>query len=263
MRGYIALIRNSLISYFFFRAEFFFRLLGNFLEIFIVFYLWRAIYTNSTGELNGLTFLQTFAYLSVSGTIFTMVSTMVDWEMSLGIIHGEIIMDLYLPMDLHVQTIVRAFGVFLYRVIFAGLPGILFIILAFHVPIVIGVNILFFMISIFFSFLISVNIDFAIGVSAFSFESALGLKIVKDTVILFLSGAVIPIPFFPKAIQPVIMVLPFQSMFYTPVKLLLTRQSIPEALLLLCIQAGWFLLFIILGRLFYRKVLVKLTVSGG
>ena len=123
MRGYIAIIRNSLISYLFFRAEFFFRTLGNLLQIFIVFYLWKAIYANSTGELNGLTFLKTFTYLTVSGSIFVMVGTMVDWEMSLGIIHGEIVMRLYLPLDLHVQTVVRAFGVFLFRVIFSGFPA--------------------------------------------------------------------------------------------------------------------------------------------
>jgi len=263
MRGYIAIIRNSLISYLFFRAEFFFRTLGNLLQIFIVFYLWKAIYANSTGELNGLTFLKTFTYLTVSGSIFVMVGTMVDWEMSLGIIHGEIVMRLYLPLDLHVQTVVRAFGVFLFRVIFSGFPAILFIILVFKVPIVPGLNLAFFAVSVFFSFLISVNIDFAIGVSAFSFESALGLKIIKDSIILFLSGAIVPIPFFPKVIQPVLMILPFQSMYYTPVRLLLDNQSIENSFLLLGIQAGWFILFIIIGRLFYRKLLVKLTISGG
>ncbi|MBN2533428.1 MAG: hypothetical protein JXB88_11070 [Spirochaetales bacterium] len=263
MRGYIAIIRNSLISYLFFRAEFFFRTLGNLLQIFIVFYLWKAIYENSTSELNGLTFLQAFTYLSVSGTIFVMIGTMIDWEISLNIMHGDIVMILYLPLDLHIQTIVRAFGVFIFRVLFSGLPAILFIILVFKVPVAFGINLLFFLVSVFFSFLISANIDFAIGASAFSFESALGLKLIKDSIILFFSGAIVPIPFFPKPVQSVIMILPFQSMYYTPVNLLLNRQSMLNSLLLLCIQAGWIIFFVILGRMFYRKILVKLTISGG
>ncbi|MBN2534932.1 MAG: hypothetical protein JXB88_18770 [Spirochaetales bacterium] len=263
MKKYFAITRNTLIDAIVFRADFFFRTLGNLIYIFVVFYLWKAIYADSPGELNGLTFLQAFTYLAVSGSIFILVETWVDWGLSLSITRGHIVMNLYLPLDLHLMIQFNAFGTFLFRLVSTGLPSILFIVLVFNAPVAIGINLIFFIVSLFFSFLMSVNIDFAVGVSAFSFESILGLKFMKDCIILFLSGAIVPIPFFPKPIQAILLALPFQGMYHTPVNILLGRLSVEDSLLMLCIQMGWIAFFIIIGRLFYRKILKKLTISGG
>jgi ABC-2 type transport system permease protein len=263
MKRYGALIRNTFIASLFFRVDFLFMVLGNLLGVFVVYYLWQAVYAGSGGSLNGLGFLQAFAYVAVSGSIFTMIDTGVDWEMGLGISRGSIIMNLYLPMDLHLLMMFKSLGVFLFRIIFIGVPMLVFIIFVFQVPIPPGLNLIFFAVSLFFSFLLAFNIDFMAGVSAYSFESILGLKIVKDTIILFLSGAVIPLPFFPKGVQSVLMVLPFQAMFYTPVNLLLGGKTAAESLLMLVVQAGWIVFFVTGGRLFHHRIMGKLTVSGG
>ncbi|MBN1697524.1 MAG: hypothetical protein JW881_08430 [Spirochaetales bacterium] len=263
MRRYIALIRNTFIGSLFFRMDFFFRILGSLVGVFVVYYLWRAVYAGSGGSLNGLAFLQAFAYVAVSGSIFSMISTGVDWEMGLGISRGNIVMHLYLPMDLQLLMMFRSLGIFFFRIIFIGAPMLLFIIFMFGVPILPGLNVLFFIFSLFFSFLLAFNIDFMAGVCGYSFESILGLKIVKDTIILFLSGAVVPLPFFPVRVQAVLMVLPFQAMFYTPVTLLLGGMPAGESLVMLLIQAGWIGFFTAAGRLFHRRIMGKLTVSGG
>ncbi len=263
MRGYGSIIRNTFIESFSFRADFIFMVLGNLAGIFVVYYLWRAVYAGSGDDINGLSFVHAFAYVAVSGSIFTMVETWSEWVLAMEISRGDIVMKLYLPLDLHWMTLVESLGIFLFRLIFTGAPFIAFIILAFQIPIPAGLNLLFFAVSLFLSFLISVNIDFITGVSAFSFESVLGLKLIKDSVILFLAGAVIPLPFFPKAVQSVLMVLPFQAMYYTPVNLLLGEKTITESLLMLLVQAGWIVFFMVTGRLFLKKILGKLTVSGG
>jgi ABC-2 type transport system permease protein len=263
MRGYGAIVRNTFIQSLSFRADFIIMVLGNLAGVFVVYYVWRAVYAGDGGDLNGLSFLQAFTYVAVSGAIFTMVETWAEWELGEGISRGDIVMKLYLPFDLHWLIVFEALGIFLFRFIFTGAPFIAFLILAFQIPVPLGINLLFFTVSLLLSFLISINIDFMTGVSAFSFESVLGLKLIKDALILFLAGAVIPLPFFPKAVQSVLMVLPFQAMYYTPVNLLLGDKTIAESLVMLLVQAGWIVFFIAAGRLFHRRVMGKLTVSGG
>ncbi|MBN2353683.1 MAG: ABC-2 family transporter protein [Spirochaetales bacterium] len=263
MRRYAAIVRNMFLESLNFRADFIFMVLGNLVGVFLAYYLWRAVYAGSGGTLHGLGFLQAFAYVAVSGCIFTMIETWAEWDLAMSISRGDIVLRLHLPLDLHLTTLVESLGIFLTRLVFTGVPFLLLIIFAFGVPVAAGINLIFFTVSLFFSFLISFNIDFIVGVTAFSFESVLGLKLIKDAVILFLSGAVIPLAFFPEALRPVLMVLPFQAMYYTPVNLLLGEKSIPESVLMLLIQAGWIAAFMTAGRLFHRKILGKLTVSGG
>ena len=263
MRGYWSIIRRTFLESLSFRTNFIFMILGNVAGILLMYYLWRAVYAGSNGELNGLSFIYAFSYVAVSGSIFTMMETLAEWELAMDISDGDIVMKLYLPLDLHWLTMFESLGVFLFRLIFVGVPFIVFIIFVFQIPIPVGLNLVFFIISLFLSFLISINIDFMTGVSAFSFESVLGLKLVKDTVVLFLAGAVIPLPFFPKAVQSILMFLPFQAMYYTPVNLLLGGKAIAESLLMLLVQAGWIVFFTVIGRLFLKKTLGKLTVSGG
>jgi ABC-type uncharacterized transport system permease subunit len=263
MRRYGALIRNKFLESLFFRMDFLFMILGNLVGVVVVYYLWRAVYAGSGGSLNGLAFLQAFAYVAVSGSIFSMISTGADWEMGLTISRGIIIMRLFLPLDLHVQTLFRSLGVFIFRVIFVGAPVLAFIIFVFGAPVPPGINLFLFPVSLCLSFLLAYNIDFMAGVCAYSFESILGLKIVKDTVILFLSGAVVPLAFFPKDVQTVLMALPFQAMYYTPINLLLGGKSAGESVMMLLIQAGWIVFFTTAARLFHRRIMGKLTISGG
>jgi ABC-2 type transport system permease protein len=263
VRRYGAIIRGIFLDSIAFRADFIFMILGNLLGIVVTYYLWRAIYAGSGGTLNGLGLLQAFAYVAVGGTIFTMVETWAEWGLAMSISRGRIVMDLFLPLDLHLMTIFSALGIFLFRLLFTGAPFLVFIVLVFQVPIVLGVNLVFFLVSLFLSFFISINIDFIVGVTAFSFESVWGLKMLKDISIMFLSGAVIPIAFFPQAAQPVLMVLPFQAMYYTPVTLLLGGKTVSESLVMLLVQAGWIAVFAAAARLFQKRLVGKLTVSGG
>ena len=213
--------------------------------------------------MNGLYFLEAFAYLGISSTIFVMVNTGMDWWLSSSIVHGRIMMDLILPLDLHGHLIARSAGIFINGFATSAIPSAAFLIFVFKINIPGGINILLGFISLVFSFLMSANINFITGSLAFSSQSIWGIKIIKDNTILFLSGAIIPLQFFPAAAQSFLMSLPFQTMYHTPAMVFLGKLETAESLKLIILQIGWTIGLYFIGRLFFHKLKVKITINGG
>lgn len=263
MKRYLSIIRSGLISQLFFRLNFIFSIVGSIIFMILSYFLWKSIYAGHPEGLNNFTFISAFTYLSVSGTIRGLVETWMEYPLSNSIIHGGILVDLTLPMDLHARTLVNAFSIFIGRLITTAVPSFLVLFLVFRIPVPSGLNVLLFCISVILSLFISVNFEFFVGVSAFQLESILGVKFMKDSIILFLSGAVIPLPFFPEAFQRVLMLLPFQAMFHTPASIFLGSFSTVQALQMILVQFFWLTAAIIAGRLFYRKLIVRLVINGG
>jgi ABC-2 type transport system permease protein len=79
----------------------------------------------------------------------------------------------------------------------------------------------------------------------------------------FLTGAIIPIPFFPEGLKKVLLLLPFGSMQNTPFLIYNGYLSGPEIGQGLLLQTGWLLGLTVLGYLYMKKALLRTTVQGG
>ena len=86
---------------------------------------------------------------------------------------------------------------------------------------------------------------------------------IKDAVLLFLTGQLIPLSFFPDVVQKVFSYLPFSSMTYTPVMIYLGKYQGMELLKVLLIQLAWVVLLYLFGSLIWKKVTKRLIVLGG
>jgi ABC-2 type transport system permease protein len=145
-----------------------------------------------------------------------------------------------------------------------SLPSILFLVFVFKVNIQTGIGFLFFPLALVFSFLINATIDYIVGLTSFYTESIWGISATKDIIITFLSGALIPLQFFPEAAQKVLKLLPFQAMYYLPMMMLIEpNQPVSEYFLKLGVQVLWVVIIFILARLFYKRAIRVLRVSGG
>lgn len=113
------------------------------------------------------------------------------------------------------------------------------------------------------SFLIFVLFDFCFGMIAFFTTYIFGMLMVKDALISFLAGQLIPLSFFPEGIQRIFDFLPFSSMIYTPVMIYLGKYQGSELIFVLSRQVVWVILLYILGDLIWRKVTKRLVVLGG
>ena len=124
-------------------------------------------------------------------------------------------------------------------------------------------NVLFYLISCIMSFLIYVLFDFCIGMVAFFTNYVFGLYMVKESLMSFLTGQLIPLSFFPAAVQRVFDFLPFSSMIYAPVMIYLGKYQGTELVWVLVRQLVWVLLLYGLGTLIWNRVTKRLVVLGG
>ncbi len=83
------------------------------------------------------------------------------------------------------------------------------------------------------------------------------------SVIEFFAGAVIPLPFFPEALQPVMYALPFASMQNTPFMIYVGHISDSEIVKSMVLQVIWLAVLVIAGRLLMKHALKKVVVQGG
>lgn len=102
-----------------------------------------------------------------------------------------------------------------------------------------------------------------IYVSVFYTLSASGIKMISVTVTEFLSGAVIPIPFFPEAVQKVFNALPFASIQNTPFLIYVGYTGGAEAAVSIAIQAAWLVVIFAVGRLMINHAMKRIVVQGG
>lgn len=264
MKKYIMIVRNSFMSFIIYRFHFFFTSLSNMLYIIIIFFLWRAIYRGSSGSINGMTFNQTFLYLALAISIFCLFRTQIDWDMSWEVVQGTVVMNLLKPLDLQLIKMSNALGFVLYNFITITLPAILVIIFIFRPGEITLKGILLCIIPVMLAFFISFNIDYIIGLTSFYTESIWGISIAKDTIVLLLSGAVIPINFFPDILRKIVGFLPFQAIYHIPLTILISKDMpIYDYLKFLGIQLSWAIVLYAVNRLYYSKAIKVVTVNGG
>ncbi|MDP4181711.1 MAG: ABC-2 family transporter protein [Bacillota bacterium] len=247
-----------------FRFNFIFSIIGNLLYIIILYFLWGAIYSSGAKKLNGMTFNQVFVYLSLASTIFMLFSTYLEWGMSREVIEGSIVMHFVKPVDLQMYKLFESLGFVLINFVTVTLPSILMILVVFRPQMPLGINLIFFPLSLILAYFIMFNIDFFVGLLCFYNESTWGMSSAKDSIVMLLSGAVIPISFFPGTLKTIVNFLPFQAVYNIPLDTLVSYNlNINDYLRNIVLQLVWVVILFIVNRLFFRKAVKVVTVNGG
>lgn len=78
-----------------------------------------------------------------------------------------------------------------------------------------------------------------------------------------LSGLVVPVPFFPKFLQIISSLLPFQYISDLPFRIYVGNVSITNSIIGILIQGFWIIIMISIGNLLLNKCLKRVVVQGG
>jgi ABC-2 type transport system permease protein len=263
MRGYLAIARGSFMIGVVYRFGFIFTILGNIIYLGVAYYLWRSIYQGAD-VLRGLTFNQTFLYVGLGSAIFILLKTYTDWYMNFEIREGIIAMYLTKPIDLGFYMLFVSLGALVMNIMAITIPTVLMMTLVFKVQFVFGPGLLLFPLSLLLAFLVSFCIDYSIGLLGFYSESIWGMSTTKEIIVTAFSGALVPLQFFPDAIEKILMWLPFQAIYHTPL-MMITKpdQGWDVYIPMLAVQLLWVLALFVATRLFYNQAIKVLRVSGG
>lgn len=180
---------------------------------------------------------------------------------------GDIVYELCRPLDLYLMWAVKILGERLSNVVLRFIPVVLIALilpspynldlsitplrlLLFIIAIILA-SILMTVLTLFYHLLCLYTVDEKGIVSM--------LMIVSD----FLSGLVLPIPFFPKYLQNISNILPFRYISDFPFRLYIGNINNNEILMGIIIQIIWILILIFIGRLITNKALKKVVIGGG
>ena len=263
MRSYFPIARATFMIGLVYRFGFLFTILGNIVYLGVAYYLWKSIYTYSD-TIRGLTFNETFLYIGLGSAIFILLKTYADWFIHYEIREGNIATYLTKPIDYQTYNLFANLGSLLMNLTAITLPTAFVMMFILKVTFVPGVGLFLFPISLLFAFLISFSIDYFVGLLGFYSESIWGVSMTKEILVTAFSGALIPLQFFPDAIQNVLYWLPFQAIYHTPL-MMITRpdQGLRVFLPMLLVQLAWAVVLFFLTRLFYNEAIKVLRIAGG
>ena len=144
------------------------------------------------------------------------------------------------------------------------LPTFIIIYFVTHGSIVLGMNLVFFAISLICSIVVNFCVDFFVGTICLYTQSIWGVNIMKEIVVGLLSGATVPLAFFPEKFRMVVDFLPFQAIYHSPLRIL-TDQKMTGADYadVLGMQLLWIVVTLLISKLFWKKSVRKMMVNGG
>ncbi len=264
MNKYLHVTKMTLMLGFVYRMHFFFTAVGNALYIMLIYFLWKAIYKNAEGTIHGMTFQQVFLYLACAASIFLLFRSYLEWMMSEDVISGRIIMNLLKPVDYQSMMLFSTSGFTIFNLITVTIPTFIVLGILLRNTFNFGINILFFLVAVFMAFLLSFIIDYIMGSFSFYTESIWGISIAKEAIVLFLSGALIPIRFFPGNMQVIMSCLPFQAIYNIPLSILTdSRLMVTDYISAIGLQCFWLVVLLFISRIFFKHALKMVTVNGG
>jgi ABC-2 type transport system permease protein len=247
------------------RAGIFMTFGGNILYLVIIYNLWQSIYASSPNDtVNGMSFTDTMIYLVLAMTVFNLINLWVVWDMSRQIQKGDMILNLIRPMEYREYMFFSTMGSSVVNFFMLLIPTFIVVSVITGWAIPIGLNLVLFVPSLLFAFVVNYYINFLVGTICLYTESTWGIDTAKDVIILLLSGAVIPLAFFPDGLRRIVEFLPFQAIYNVPLQILTGRvSSIGGIFILLSTQLFWLILTHILSGLFWKKSIKVITINGG
>ena len=120
-----------------------------------------------------------------------------------------------------------------------------------------------FLVSSVLACLLNDTIAYLFGILCFYTSSAWGLNSLKTTVISFLSGALLPLAFFPPVFKDIVGYMPFAGMSQNPVLILMMKYDYIESLKVILIAFVWLILLELFVKLLFSHAIKKVTVQGG
>lgn len=254
-----ASVQERILTY---PIETFLYFFGMTIGMFVVYYIWKVIYTTGNNVLlEGFTLNDMIAYVVVSFISIQVINNGTVWIIAHDIREGTIIMNLIKPIHYHLRIFFEIFGMVLFLVFVILLP--VTVILNIALGMTNFVCIPFFILSLLLGVVIGFLFDFIFGMMAFYIQNLWGIGFGKMALVRLLSGGLIPIVFFPDAVQKVLEFLPFKSMVYTPAMIMLGKYTPNEMLMAFMQQLFWIVVLMGLNYMVWKKAVTKLTVQGG
>ena len=177
---------------------------------------------------------------------------------------GDVVSDLYRPVDFQAYHLAADFGRAAYHVVFRGLPPIAVGALIFGLrlpPDATAAGL--FAVSLALAVTVAFAMRFCVDLTSFWLLDSTGAFQIWLALTAFLAGLTVPLQFLPDAIEGPARLLPWASMIQLPIEIFLGDRQGGDAVEAVLLQAFWAVALIALGRVILRAADRKLVIQGG
>jgi ABC-type uncharacterized transport system permease subunit len=245
-----------------YRAGLFFSVFSILLQIYLLKVVWTALYAGHQ-SINALQLQTLIATLTLANLQIWLMRPYIQGYLYQRVRQGKIALDLARPVGLMSQLLAQQCGltVALFPFVALAFPAAV-LVGGLQPPASPGAAVLY-GISLILAYSISVLIGLLIGLVAFWTLELAGFLSIYYFVNQFLSGALVPLQFFPANLRAVASVLPFQAQAYLPLTLYLGQARGMRAVGTLTLQLFWVLALYALARVVWRAALRHVVIQGG
>lgn len=259
----VSLIKAGFKEAMAYRFHFYVTLITSPLQLLIYYFLWKSVFSYSGQEIiKGFTFESMISYYAINMIIAFFTWSNVDEWLESGIRYGELMNTLLKPFKFIYMYFFNELGINALAIILEMIPFFLMAIFFFGVKIAPLFYLITFLISICLALILNFFISYLVGMTAFWFNRISGIRRVKRAVVVFLSGGMIPLTFFPLIFQKIFAYLPFQYIRFIPINIYLGSYDYFKTLILIGIQIFWILILYLIAELIWYKAFRKFAGAG-
>ena len=262
---YLSFAKASLQIMLVYKSSLALNLIGTIFYVVAMFYLWQTIFLNQKGALPGnFTWQDMKAYILISFLLNSVLTWYDEWVMGRDIREGLVAVDLTRPVDFQLKRLADALGPVPIELTSAVVVAT--VVAAFFGGITVppdGVHAALFLLSAVLATITKFALIYCVSMLAFWTTGVTGISWARLAIQGIFSGALIPLVFFPRWLQTVAAVLPFQGLISTPALTYLGKMDVPTNSILIAIQAAWAVGLLMLGRLTWRRASRAVTINGG
>lgn len=229
--------------------------------------MFRAFYRADAASFP-MTFEAVCAYVWMQQAFLALfMAWMMENEILDSIVNGNVVYELCRPVNVYNMWFSRSIANRLSKAVLRCLP-ILFVAAFLPAPygLMLPVNLqafFFFLLTLLTGLCVTVAFCMLVYMLSFFTISSAGIRMVAVSVVEFLSGATIPIPFFPDRVRKFLECLPFAYMQNVPLRIYSGDLAGDAMWRAVALQFFWLFVLIGIGRVLDAAAMKRVTIQGG
>ena len=263
MKKYLFIFKTQIMSNLQYIFNIILGFIGYFIMLFILFNLWRYLYSDPSELINGYNMIQMTWYVIITETLWmTLGGRKYCRKISNDVRSGNITYNINKPYSYVGYCLSTHLGdIFIKGIIYTILGMLTGFVFLGSFPALSLLSILFILLTSILAAIISILLITSIGLISFFIEDSGPFYWVYSKVILVL-GTIFPIEYFPSVVQKILNFSPVYVVSYGPAKLFVDF-SWNKAISIIIAQLIYILVAYIICTLIYKKGVKKINVNGG
>lgn len=267
MKKYLSFFRIRFSNGLQYRAAAYAGIVTQFAWGYMTILLYQAFY-NANSAAFPMTMKQLASYVWLQQAFLALfMPWYLDNEIFGAITSGSVAYELARPLDIYNMWFIKNMATRLSRALLRCFP---ILIITLFLPEPFGFSLpsslpdfLLFLLTGVLAFLTIVAFCMLIYISTFKTLSSVGVRAIFIAVSDFLSGSVIPLPFFPDNIRKILDLTPFASMQNLPFRIYIGNIADKDVWFYISVQLFWLILLVLGGKLWMKTTLKKVVIQGG